>query len=143
MTQLPPLPGTGIDRHTGRPLIGFAHVQQSLQVIFTTHFGERVLRRWFGSFVPKLLGEPMVPSTVLRFFTAVCTAIDLWEPRYKVQKILPQGSPEKMRQGQLGFVIVGVYRPRGHLGDFTPEPRRPVRSVLVGGNLAVTEGTAV
>ena len=94
MAQLPPLPGTGNDRHTGHPLAGFAHVQQSLEVIFTTHFGERVLRRWFGSFVPKLLGEPMVPSTVLRFFTAVCTAIDLWEPRYKVQKIVPQGSPE-------------------------------------------------
>ena len=60
MVQLPPLPGTGIDRHTGHPLAGFAHVQQSLEVIFTTHFGERVLRRWFGSFVPKLFGEPMV-----------------------------------------------------------------------------------
>jgi phage baseplate assembly protein W len=124
MPLLPPLPGTGIDRHTGRPIAGFAHVQQSLEVIFTTHFGERVLRRWFGSFVPQLLGEPMVPSTVLRFWTAMVVAIEVWEPRFKVKKIAypPQhNSAERMRTGALSVMLLGEYRPRGHLGDPTPE----------------------
>ena len=124
MAQLPPLPGTGINRNTGRPLAGFAHVQQSLEVIFTTHFGERVLRRWFGSFVPKLLGEPMVPSTVLRFRTAMVVAIEIWEPRFKVKKVAYPGQhngAERMRSGALSVMLVGEYRPRGHLGDPTPE----------------------
>src|SRR5688500_5466382 len=98
MPRIAPFPGTGIDRRTGRPLAGWPHVLQSLEVIFTTHFGERVMRRWFGSFVPNILGEKMVPSTTLKFWTAVCTAIDTWEPRYKITKIIPIGTPEGMRQ---------------------------------------------
>jgi hypothetical protein len=70
-----------------------------------------------------------VPSTLLKFWTAIVVAIDLWEPRYRVTKILPAASPEEMRQGILGYRIEGVYRPRGHLGDFTPER---VRTVTIG-----------
>lgn len=123
-------PGTGFDRHSGRIIVGWDHVVQSLEVIFTTRFGERVMRRWFGSFVPNLLGQNMVPSTVLKFWTAVCIAIDLWEPRYRVTKIGPFGAPEGMRGGSIGFEIVGVYMPRGHLGDPTPE--RDIRAVRIG-----------
>ncbi len=128
--RVAPLPGTGIDRHTGKVVSGWAHVEQSLFVIFTTYFGERVMRRWFGSFVPKLLGENMVPSTILRFWTAICVAIDLWEPRYRVTQIVPAGSPEEMRTGSIKFEVRGVYMPRGHLGDKTPEPGP--RSITVG-----------
>lgn len=122
--------GTGFDRFTGRVIAGWPHVAQSLQVIFTTRLGERAMRRWFGSAVPKLLGENMVPSTVLKFWTAVCIAIDLWEPRYRVTKIVPFGNPEGMRTGILGFEIEGVYMPRGHLGDLTVE--RDIRSLRIG-----------
>jgi phage baseplate assembly protein W len=130
MPQIAPYPGTGIDRETGKLLAGWPHVMQSLLVIFTTHFGERVLRRWFGSFVPKLLGQNMVPSTVLKFFTAICVAIDLWEPRYKVTSIFPYGSPEQLRTGEIGFSIEGVYRPRALSGDLTPE--RGVFTIAIG-----------
>jgi phage baseplate assembly protein W len=130
MPQIAPYPGTGIDRETGKLLAGWPHVMQSLLVIFTTHFGERVLRRWFGSFVPKLLGQNMVPSTVLKFFTAICVAIDLWEPRYKVTSIVPYGSPEQLRTGEIGFSIEGVYRPRALSGDLTPE--RGVFTIAIG-----------
>lgn len=121
MPQVAPFPGTGIDRRTGRVLSGWAHTTQSLAVIFTTYFGERVMRRWFGSFVPNLLGRNMDPPTIIKFWMAICVAIELWEPRFKVTKIQPIGTPEGMRRGGLGFEVQGVYRPRGHLGDFTPE----------------------
>lgn len=120
MPQISPFPGTGIDRNTGKLISGWDHVVQSIGVIFTTRFGERVMRRWFGSFVPQLLGQNMVPSTVLRFWTAICVAIDLWEPRFRITVIVPTGTPEGMRQGNLGFQVRGVYMPRGHLGDKTP-----------------------
>jgi phage baseplate assembly protein W len=132
LTQIAPFPGTGMDRRTGKLLTGWQHVLQSLDVIFTTHFGQRVMRRWFGSFVPKILGENMTPSTVLRFWTAICIAIDTWEPRYRVIRIVPRGSSDQMLKGALGFEIEGVYMPRGHLGDFTPE--QDIRSVRLGGN---------
>lgn len=119
MTQVAPFSGTGIDRRTGKVISGWDHVLQSLEVIFTTRFGERVMRRWFGSFVPNLLGERMVPSRVLKFWTAICIAIDTWEPRYKITKIVPLGTPEGMRLGALGFEVYGLYFPKGHLGDFT------------------------
>lgn len=125
MARIAPFPGVGVDRVTGRVISGWDHVLQSLGVIFTTRHGERVIRRWFGSFVPAILGRNMTQRNVIRFWTAVCVAIDLWEPRYKVTRIIAEASPEQMRLGSLGFVIEGQYRPRGHLGDFTVEgPRR-------------------
>lgn len=117
--RIAPIPGTGIDATTGKVIAGFAHVEQSLHKIFTTRFGERVMRRWVGSFVPQLLGKPLVPSTILRFWTAIVVAIELFEPRYRVTRIGISGDPEAMRQGRIGFRIEGEYRPRGHLGDFT------------------------
>jgi len=130
MARLAPIPGTGIDRRTGRVISGWAHVEQSLHVIFTTRIGERVMRRWFGSAVPQILGQNMVPSTVLKFWTAICIAVDLWEPRYRITKIDPIGSPEEMRLGAIKFEVQGIYMPRGHLGDKTPEG---VRSISFGG----------
>lgn len=129
MAQIAPFPGTGIDRRTGRLISGWSHVEQCLHVIFTTRFGERVMRRWFGSAVPQILGQNMVPSTVLKFWTAICIAVDLWEPRYRITQIVPAGSPEEMRRGALKFELRGVYMPRGHLGDKTPES---VRSIVFG-----------
>lgn len=115
----------GIDRNTGKLLAGWPHVVQSLMVLFTTHFGVRIMRRYFGSNVPPLLGENMTRITILRFTAAVMAAIDVWEPRFGITKVdMPSSaagnSPEKVRQGQLQFTLRGVYRPRGHLGDFTP-----------------------
>ena len=36
----------GMDRYTGKVLTGWDHVIQSMLVIFSTRFHERVLRRW-------------------------------------------------------------------------------------------------
>lgn len=119
MAQIAPNPGTGIDRRTGKIISGWPHVQQSLAVIFSTRFSERVMRRWFGSFVPALLGRDLTKTTILRFWTAVCVAIDLWEPRFRVTKITPFGSPDDLRTGKIGFAVTGVYYPRGHLGDYS------------------------
>lgn len=113
---------TGVNRWTGKPLSDWSHVEQSLQVIFSTRIGERVMRRTFGSSVPQLLGRNLTEPTILRFFAAICMAVDLWEPRFRVTQILPTGTPSQMRLGQLGLTIVGEYRPNALLGDFTPEP---------------------
>lgn len=124
----------GMDRKTGKVLVGWPHVVQSLTVIFQTRFHERVLRRWVGSFVPHLLGENTVERTVMRFYWAVVTSIDLWEPNYSVTQVrvakrandTELTSVNEIRQGHLQTRNEGVYRPRGHLGDPTPESIRSV-----------------
>src|SRR6266576_1165634 len=81
----------GVDRHTGKMLQGWAHVEQSMELIFATPFHERIMRRWVGSFVPALLGESTVPRIITRFFWAIATSIDLWEPNYRVKQVYYMG----------------------------------------------------
>jgi uncharacterized protein len=107
----------GMNARTGKLLTGWPHVVQSLGVIFSTRIGERVMRRWFGSAVPGLLGENLTPATFLRFFSAIYAAVELYEPRFRIIKVTPLYAE---RDGRAGLQIDGEYRPRGHLGDFTP-----------------------
>jgi phage baseplate assembly protein W len=113
----------GINRETGKVLDGWGHVAQSLQVLFTTHIGSRVMRRYFGSEVPPLLGENLTARTVTRFCYAIVVAVELWEPRFRVKRVYfnpSANSNEQLRGGKLSMAIHGEYRPRGHLGDPTP-----------------------
>lgn len=113
----------GIDRRTGRPLDGFDHVRQSVEVIFSTPLGSRVMRRTFGSVLASLLGENMTSETLIRATTAVAIALALWEPRYVIRRVAVRrqvNTPERMRSGALQIVLLGEYRPRAHLGDPTP-----------------------
>jgi phage baseplate assembly protein W len=121
----------GIDRATGLLLDGWPHVVQSIMLIITTGYGERMLRRWFGSGVPQLLGENLTTPTVVRFFAALIAALEVREvdtglprePRFKIVRITPKRVD---RSGELRLEILGVYLPRGHLGDFTPEDMRTI-----------------
>ena len=126
--------GTGMDRRTGAVLTGWPHVVQSIEVILTTRIGERMFRRVFGSQVPGLLGEPLTSPTIVRFFAAVIAAIELWEPRFRVRSIdvIDGNSAERLRSGRLALKIRGEYRPRGHLGDPTPDWQE--RSLTLGGD---------
>lgn len=115
---------TGVNRANGRSLEGFAHVVQSIDVIFSTSIGERVMRRHFGSSAPILLGRLMTANTVLRFFHLVVVALEIWEPRFKIARVSAvTPGPDQIRLGRFAFVIEGEYRPRGHLGDPNPEGR--------------------
>lgn len=115
--------GAGIDRETGQPIAGWPHVAQSIGVIFTTNFGARVTRRWFGSLIPSLLGENLTPRTTLRFFTALYASLE-FEPRFALTRIRVLSSPDDLRSGRLRIEMEGMYRPRAHLGDFTVEGAR-------------------
>ena len=120
----------GLNRETGKLLGGWPHVVQSLRVIFTTRIGSLVMCRLFGSAVPGLLGKNLEPSTIARFYAAIIIAVELWEPRFRVRRIIyprDQNSEEKLRQGQFGFKLEGDYRPRALQGDFTVE--QPTRVV--------------
>ncbi|MFN4098150.1 MAG: GPW/gp25 family protein [Pararhodobacter sp.] len=111
----------GIDRRTGRPAGNLASAFQSVEVIFSTRLGERIMRREFGAGLAELLGRLATRSLFVAFQTLIATAIDLWEPRFAVRRIIVQGSVDGLRLGQARFSIEVDYRPRGHLGDETVE----------------------
>jgi phage baseplate assembly protein W len=96
--------------------------------IFATGFGDRIMREWFGSAVPRVLGENLNTQTMLPFFAAITSAIEQWEPRFRVVQIIPESVG---RDGRLQITIKGAYRPRALLGDFASEGAR--RVVITGG----------
>jgi phage baseplate assembly protein W len=114
-------PSVGIDAVTGSLVTGWEHVIQSLRDIFDTRFGSRVMREWYGSFVPNLLGRLITPQEVTPFFAAITSAVEQWEPRFRVTQIQVV---TVTRDGQLHVFLDGEYRPRALYGDFTVEGAR-------------------
>jgi len=110
-----------IDRRTGAVIDNLASTYQSVEIILTTRLSSILMLREFGSGVWELLGRAITPSLFSAWQQLIATAIDLWEPRLAVRRILPTGSVEEIRAGRAGLTIEADYRPRGHLGDFTVE----------------------
>ena len=131
-------PSVGLNAATGGVLEGWPHVVQSLQDIFTTRFGTRIMREWYGSFVPNLLGRTITPNEVTPWFAAVTSAIEQWEPRYRVTRIQ---IIEVTRDGQLHFFIEGEYRPRAVYGDFTVEGARRIDAYTNPDGVLIEERT--
>ena len=114
-------PSVGFNAETGSILTGWPHVIQSLRDIFDTRFGTRIMREWYGSFVPNLLGRLITPDEVVPYFAAITSAIEQWEPRFRVTQITVV---KVTRDGQLHVYLDGEYRPRAVYGDFTPAGAR-------------------
>lgn len=111
----------GIDRRTGRVIDNLSSAHQGVEVALSTRLASRVMRREFGGGVVELLGRAMTPALFAAWKQLVATAIDLWEPRFRVRRVLVTGSVEEIRSGRAGLMIEADYRPKGHLGDFTVE----------------------
>ena len=102
----------GVDAQAGHLLDGFPHVQQSLEKIFTTYQGERVMREWFGNPGLRLLGENATPRTVLLWFNVLWMLTELFEPRFKIKQFVVN---DISRIGFGDFTINGEHRPFAHL----------------------------
>lgn len=111
----------GIDRHTGKVIDNLQSAMQGVEVVFITRLGERFMRREFGAGLIELIGRLVSLNLLMAFQQLIVTAIDLWEPRFRVRRILFEGSAEQIRLGTAKFGIEAEYRPRGHLGDETVE----------------------
>ena len=114
MDQIYTSPSVGLDETTGAVLQGWSHVLQSLQNVFTTRFGSRVMREFYGSFVPELLGSNMNSAELTRFLAAITSSIEQWEPRFRVTRIF---FSDPRRDGSIRLTIPGAYLPRAMFGD--------------------------
>lgn len=106
---------TGIDRTTGKPLVGWAHVQQSLEVIWTTRLKERVMRLGFGSNLRGWLAEDLTPATALGIYADLVVATHTHEPEYRISRLQ---FVDATRLGGLGLRHAGIYYPEGRLGNY-------------------------
>lgn len=119
--------GAGIDRRTGRPLTGWAHVQQSIEVILTTPIGSRVMRRDFGSALFDLIDAKMTRRRVLALYAAAAVALRRWEPRFRLTRCVVLAAEPA---GRIGLALYGTYYPRGHLGDYSIAEDASTRVIL-------------
>lgn len=122
---------SGFDRNTGKVLRDWPHVQQSVELILTTPKTTRVMRRLFGADLHTLIDSPMNSRVILAAFVAIAEALEpresegfqLGEPRFRLASVAIQ---DASAAGSIVFELTGVYYPRGHVGDFTPDSERTI-----------------
>lgn len=79
----------GMNAETGRAMGDDEHIRQSVRDILTTPLGSRVMRRDYGSVLPELIDQPATGANMLRLMAATAAAVDRWEPRLKLKRVMP------------------------------------------------------
>jgi hypothetical protein len=72
---------------------GAANIEQSIQVILGTQFGERVMRPTFGCNLKSLIFAPSNPQTAALARQYVLDGLQRWEPRIAVRSVTVTPSP--------------------------------------------------
>jgi len=134
---------TGIDDRTGGLLTGWDHCVQSLRLILTTRVGTLIMRRDFGGGLVELQDRNPSPREMMAAYTRITTAIRLWEPGFRLQKL---GIVRAGADGIYRLDMVGVFYPRGHLGDYAASETRstaiPGYALRTGGISFIDGATA-
>lgn len=105
------------DRHNGQPLSEIDHIFQSIEMILTTPIGSRVMRRNFGSHLPRILGRPLNASTITAIYAAANEAIATWEPRVEV--VATQIDLEQAKAGIVNLKVIFKLQGETVEGDFS------------------------
>lgn len=77
-----------IDRETGELIQGWPRIRQSIIVILTTRLKTRLMRLWFGSEFAGMQDKPGNTQTFVDGIIAAASAIDQFEPEFKVTSIV-------------------------------------------------------
>mgnify|MGYP000147356104 CR=1 FL=1 len=115
---------SGVDRHSGKLIGNFDSALQSIEVVFTTRIGERVMRRHFGAGLAELLGRATTPALFAAWQLLVAIGIDLWEPRFRVRGVYVSATSSALALGTTGIRVEVDWRPRALQGDLTVESVR-------------------
>jgi len=93
---------SGINTATGKPVAGSAHLRQSIRDILTTRIGTRIMRREYGSELPRLVDNPMNDLLKLELFAATADALVRWEPRFRLDRVYIESASES------GKIVLGL-----------------------------------
>ena len=105
----------GFGRDQGGTVTDWLHCIQSIKDILTTPIGTRVMRRQYGCALHEFIDAPMNDETILRIIAAAADALDRWEPRFRLQRLIVDDATP----GKMTVPVEGIYFPRGHLGDYS------------------------
>ncbi|MCG8292358.1 MULTISPECIES: GPW/gp25 family protein [Pseudomonas] len=98
----------GMDRRTGQPLTGIAHLRQSIEDILTTPLGSRRMRPEYGSQLRRYVDLPVNEGWKSAVQAEVARALGRWEPRLKLDRV----KVVAVLDGQVSLALSGRY-----LGD--------------------------
>lgn len=98
----------GMDRRTGQPLNGVAHLRQSIEDILTTPLGSRRMRPDYGSQVRRYIDLPVNAGWKSAVQAEVARALGRWEPRLALERVRVMA----VLDGQVSLALSGRY-----LGD--------------------------
>ena len=99
----------GMDRNTGKPLEGVAHLRQSIYDILSTRIGTRTMLRDYGSNLPEMIDWPTNRTTIAAMRADIINALNKWEPRVRVERV----DLNSISAGQLTFDLHVTYLPNG------------------------------
>ena len=85
-------------------------VRESIWLILRTELGERVYRPDFGSRLSELMFAPMNTDTLLQIRLYVREALEKWEPRILLDRVITDADPVR---GRVDIII--TYRLKNYL----------------------------
>ena len=83
----------GMDKTTGKPISGDAHLAQSIGDILSTPLGTRPMRRDYGSLLFELIDRPINGAIRMLLHAATAIALARWEPRLQLTRVTLLGEP--------------------------------------------------
>ncbi|WP_400636971.1 GPW/gp25 family protein [Pseudomonas aeruginosa] len=95
----------GMDRSTGRPLSGVAHLVQSVEDILTTPLGSRRMRPEYGSRLRRMVDLPVTAGWKSAVQAEVARALGRWEPRLALERV----QVVSVVDGRVGLKLAGRY----------------------------------
>ncbi|MGC0151884.1 GPW/gp25 family protein [Chromobacterium vaccinii] len=101
----------GMNRETGRPLSGVAHLQQSIADILSTPIGTRRQRPDYGSQLPRMVDQPGNAGWVAAVQAEAARVIARWEPRLHLRRVVLVS----ILDGRFTLRIEGDYQDMGEL----------------------------
>ena len=103
----------GMDRHTGLPISGLDHLQQSIEDILTTPLGSRLMRPEYGSTIRRFVDLPVSEGWKSAVQAEAARALKRWEPRLE----LTQVQVLSVLDGRITFRLSGIYKGDSQLLD--------------------------
>ncbi|KTB85968.1 phage baseplate protein [Pseudomonas syringae pv. syringae PD2774] len=98
----------GMDRRTGQPVSGLAHLRQSIEDILGTPVGSRRMRPDYGSKIRRFVDLPVNDGWKSAVQAEVARSLGRWEPRLRLERVRVIA----VLNGQVTLEVQGMY-----LGD--------------------------
>ncbi|SDX05106.1 hypothetical protein SAMN05444064_110214 [Pseudomonas syringae] len=77
----------GMDRRTGQPVSGLAHLRQSIEDILGTPIGSRRMRPEYGSKIRRFVDLPVNDGWKSAVQAEVARSLSRWETRLRLERV--------------------------------------------------------